>query len=197
LTLPKGRSKSELQKVYGKKFRQFNLHHMIPSSCGGLTNEFNLFPYKTKSHSAYNYLFLNMSIWQVWERTQEIHRAIFDSGDEFINRHWLEVCCIRCENEKRRQIEKRMSVIELQEQWRKAFGGESLQQARKILKFMMLFMVFGSRMANTDHLFNNGNLIEFFEKYPANEDRLRAFNICFGESVDCSRIKTKMSKILR
>ena len=169
---------------------------MIPRTCDGETNEFNLFPYRVKSHNSYNVLFLNMTIWQVWEILPYVHRCLFEDNKERINRDWLRVCKIS-KSQLEVEIHKNFSVEYLQDRWIKAFGKDSLEGARKTLKYMMLFMVFGCYVAEADYLFDNGNLREFFEEYPTNEDRLKAFNICFGESADWQTIKAKMSKILR
>ena len=197
MALPDSFSKSELSKLYGKKVRNCNLHHLIPSSRKGQTHEFNLFPWRRKSHSAWHYLFLNMTIWEVWENLHDIHEEIFSTDDERINRIWLVVCKLRTEAEVRAHMDKVYSVENLQEKWIATFGGYDLKQAEQLLKYMMLFIIFGSRMADTEYLFDNGNLTEFFEEYPANEDRLKAFDICFGRSADWQRIKAKVSKILR
>lgn len=198
MPLLRDRSKSELQRLYGqtKRFGNFNLHHQIPSSREGETNEFNLFPYRIKSHRAYHALFLNMTIWEVWKALEEIYEEIFHTNKERINRQWLSVCPVQQEGLEV-QIRRLYGVEYLQEKWITAFGGYDIKQAQKLLEFMMLFVIFGSCMADTDYLFNNCNLTEFFEKYPATEDRLKAFNICFGEFADWQRIKTKISKILR
>ena len=199
MTLPRGRSKAELQRIYGKSrgFGNFNLHHLVPSTRDGETNEFNLFPYKVRCHSAYHDIFLNMTIWEVWEVLDEVYQEIFCTTKERTNRYWLSVCRLKKEKQLKVQMERVYGIEYLQEKWIVAFGGEDIKQARKFLKFMMLFIVFGSRVVDTDNLFDNGNLIEFFEDYPADEDRLRAFNICFGESADWHTLKARMSKILR
>lgn len=137
-----------------------------------------------------------MTIWEVHEELEVIYEEIFCAVEERINRHWLSVCRLKKEMELEVQTERIYRVDYLQEKWIIAFGGSDIKQAQKLLKFMMLFIIFGSHMADTNYLFDNGNLIEFFEEYPANEDRLKAFNICFGESADWQRIKTKMCKIL-
>jgi len=197
LVLPRGRSKAGLQKLYGNQFRNCNLHHLVPSSRGGETNEFNLFPWKKRCHNAWHHLFLNMTIWEVYETFDGIYEEIFFSDKERIYRHWLGTCQLKKERELEAQIERIYGVEYLQEKWIAAFGGNDLKQAEQLLKFMMLFMIFGSHMADADYLFDNGNLTEFFEEYQANEDRLRAFNICFGESAGPQKIKAKISKILR
>lgn len=198
MALPRGRGKTELHGLYGRtqRFGNFNMHHLVPSTRSGETNEFNLFPYRIKSHRAYHALFLNMTIWEAWEALEEIYEKIFNTDKERVNRQWLSVCPVKQEGIEI-QIKRVYDVEFLQEKWIIAFGGRDLKQARKFLKDMMLFIVFGSRMADIGYLFNNGNLTDFFEEYPANEDRLRAFNICFGESADWQGIKAKMSKILR
>jgi hypothetical protein len=199
LALPQGKSKAELQHLYGKtrSFGNFNLHHLIPSTREGETNEFNLFPFGIKRHNAYHAIFLNMTIWEVWEALEGVYQEIFCNDRENITRHWLRVCRLKKDNELGVQVNKVFGTGFLQEKWFIAFGGDDINQAKNFLKQMMLFMIFGSRMADTDSLFNNGNLGEFFEKYPANEDRFKAFNICFGEFADWQRIKAKMSKMLR
>jgi len=138
-----------------------------------------------------------MTIWEVWEALEEVHEEVFGSDEERINRHWLSVCRFKKDDGLETQIGRNYGIEYLQEKWETAFGGSDLKQARKLLKYMMLFMIFGSQMADTDYLFDNGNLSEFFEKYPADEDRLRAFNICFGEYADWQRIKAEISRFLR
>lgn len=138
-----------------------------------------------------------MTIWEVREALDEIYEEIFCVDEEGISRYWLSVCQLKKETELEVQTEKVYAIEYLQENWITTFGGDDLRQAQKLLKYMMFFIIFGSYMADTDYLFDNGNLIDFFEAYPANEDRLRAFNICFGESADWQRIKANMSKILR
>lgn len=174
------------------------MHHMVPRTRKGETSEFNLFPYRIKSHRAYHALFLNMIIWEVWEKLEEIYGQIFNSDKEKINRPWLSVCPIRQEGLEI-QIRRVYGIEFLQEKWISAFGGEDINQAHRFLEYMMLFIIFGSKMADTNDLFDNGNLTEFFEKYPATADegRLEAFNICFGESANWHRIKAKVSKMLR
>lgn len=137
-----------------------------------------------------------MTIWEVWEALEKIYEEIFYTDKERINRYWLRVCPVKQEG-LGSQIHRVYGVEFLQEKWILAFGGEDIKQAQRLLEFMMLFIIFGSHMADTDYLFDNGNLTEFFEEYPANKDRLKAFNICFGESADWQRIKAKTSKILR
>lgn len=138
-----------------------------------------------------------MTIWEVWAVLEEAYVAIFNTDEEAISRPWLKACSLKDPSEKRNHIEKELRVIDLQEAWIKAFGGDSIQRARKTMKHMMLFIVFGSHMAYPENLFDNGDLEEFFEKHPVTRDRLNAFVVCFGETADWQKIKSRMSKILR
>lgn len=198
MALPRSLGKSKLQALYGKTgLNKFNLHHMIPRTRGGDTSEFNLYPYRIKSHNAYHGIFLNMTIWEVWDVLDEAYEVIFNTEDERVNRYWLHVCRLGDSDEKRSHIERDMNVRDLQEKWEKAFGGRSLQRAKKTLKHMMLFIIFGSKMSKPERLFDNGNLEDFLQRYPADDDRLRAFTICFGQYADYQKIKARMSKIIR
>lgn len=172
---------------------------MNPGSRGGPTDEFNLFPYKAQRHQCWHDLFLNMTIWEVWDQIEEIHGAIFSTDDDVITRHWLSVCKLPSKRDLENQLNREYRVADLQEAWDTAFGGWELVRARIHMKHMMLFMVFGSDIANPDLIFDNGNLTEFFEKYPleAEGQRKWAFQICFGEDASWRAVKAKISKILR
>ena len=107
------------------------MHHLVPSTREGETSEFNLFPYRIKSHRAYHALFLNMTIWEVWEAFEEIYNEIFNTDEERINRHWLDVCPPNQEG-LLVQINRVYGVEFLQEKWITAFGGEDIKQAQKL-----------------------------------------------------------------
>lgn len=138
-----------------------------------------------------------MTIWEVWDRLEEIHEAIFSTDDDAVTRHWLSVCKLPGKRDLENQLSKEYEVAYLQKAWVKAFGGWELPRARTFLKRMMLFMIFGSDMAYADRIFDNGNLAEFFEKFPLDNERQWAFGVCFGRNADWQTIKSKTSKILR
>ncbi len=197
----------ELRKKYGKIFPRTNLHHLIPRSRGGSSSHFNLFPYRRSSHRSYHdKLFWNLRIDEAWRDLDQIHHSIFESGEDYIYPWWLKSCSldngtekqkVAFEKNKANRLTKRVRAKVLQEAWDEAFGGYSLEQARYTLKYMMLFMIFGRNMADTKLLFNNGNLIEFFENYPFDGYRRWAFQVCFGKNAKPQGIKSKISKILR
>lgn len=180
---------------------------MKPNSRNGPTSHFNLFPYENFRHGAYHDLFWNMTIQEVWDNLDDIYLAIFESDEEMIYPFWLEFCELNrgseqqklafCE-ERRHRLLKHVGVYKLQNYWFKAFGTADLEQVRHFLRYMMLFMIFGINMANPRDIFNNRELVRFFESYPVGGDRVWAFEICFGKNgVGMGCIKSKTSKIIR
>ena len=201
-------SLKDIRHQFGRSFPKSSPHHIIPSSRNGPSSHFNLFPYKRSAHGAYHELFWNMRIDEVWSGLDKIYSAIFESDEDRVYPFWLESCKLDLasekqiagfEREKKLRLSRSVSAMKLQELWFRAFGSTSPDQARNLLKYMMLFMVFGINMIDIESIFNNDNLIDFFEKrYPSSGDRLWAFEICFGKhgsSIHC--IKSKMSKIIR
>ncbi len=195
MPLPRGRSKDSLHKLYGDQ-KNSDLHHLIPGSRAGETNEFNLFPFNIKSHRAYHILFLNMTIWEIWEVLDGVHEEIFNNEEERVSRPWLHVCHFSKERLDT-EVDRFFPIEFLQQKWITTFGRKKLNRARKLLKRMMLFMVFGSEMADPEQLFDDGHLMQFFQKYPVHQDRLRAFNICFGKLASLDTIKYQIFTILR
>lgn len=170
---------------------------MCPRSRGGKTDEFNLFPFKIKRHQNWNEIVLNMTLQEVWNSIEEIHGSIWLNDEDVVTRRWLSVCKLRSKDELKHALNKEYAVFFLQEAWISAFGGWELPGARTFLKYMMLFMIFGSDVACADSIFDNGNLAAFFEKYPVKDERQWAFQICFGENAGWQAIKSKTSKIIR
>lgn len=196
----------KIRKKYASRFPDFDLHHMVPRSRNGSGSEFNLFPYDERAHSDYHFLFWNLRIDQVWDMLGQIHNSIFESEKNYTTQWWLEHCELdkgtvkhKQEFEKRKQdrLVKPVSVRLLQVNWIGIFGGPDLITAEEFLKLMMLFMVFGTKTIDANTLFNNGNLIEFFEDSPCNSgDRLWAFEICFGNGGTTHGMKSKIASIL-
>ena len=147
-----------------------------------------------------------MRIDEVWPTLSSIHRDIFESSSYYIYTPWIEVCLLEVSSEKERKsfeerkkirLEKTVSIDWLADKWVKAFGNESIDSARKKLKEMMLYMVFGVNILDPGVLFNNGNLTEFLELSPCTDERLWAFEVCFGRN-GCSvqAMKSKIARIL-
>ncbi len=199
--IPKG-----LKKIYASKFPSRNLHHIIPRSREGLSTQFNLYPYDKRAHSAYHDIFLNMRIDEVWEALPLIHQLVFESSVDHIYTPWLMACALevgpdierkRFEQKKLGRLGKTYPVELLQTNWELAFGSDSLDTARRKMKEMMLYMIFGVNMINNDILFDNGNLADFIELSPCDGDRLWAFQTCFGKNGgSIQSIKSKIVWIL-
>ena len=198
---------SQVRKIYGKTFPGTNPHHLVPGSRNGSGSHFNLFPYERDAHSAYHYLFWNLKIDDVWNDLSKIHRSIFGSVKKYDYQWWIGSCFLdrgtekerqRFEKHKQERLAKLVLVSEFQKNWIKCFGNDSLVHARIFLKYMMLFMVFGTNMTDMDSLFDNDDLIEFFERSPSKGYRLWAFEICFGKNYPkVQTIKTKIRKIIK
>ena len=199
--IPKG-----LKKRYAKEFPARNLHHIIPRSRGGPSSQFNLFPYDKEKHLAYHDVFWNMRVDEVWLDLARIHHLIFDPNLNFIKTDWMAVCTLDIGDEKSRRkfynakierLDKSVSVELLQEKWINCFGSDSIGTARKRLKEMLLYMVFGMNMLDNNILFHNGHLAEFLEVSPCTDERLWAFQVCFGDNCSIQAIKSKIARILK
>jgi len=136
-----------------------------------------------------------------------IHRSIFESNRDYIHTPWIDLCVlevgsskeiIRFEEKKDRRLEKDISIQWLGEKWETTFGSDSIETACLKLKEMMLYMIFGINMLDKSILFNNGNLAEFLEASPCTDERLWAFQVCFGKD-GCSvhGMKSKIARILK
>jgi hypothetical protein len=180
---------------------------MVPKSRKGDYSEFNIFPYNERAHSDYHFIFWNLRIDEVWEKLEEMHESIYNSEDDSITPWWLERCSLDkpsrpgqvmlFENDKQKRLQRRIPVASLQRNWRGAFDGDDIVTAREFMKVMLLFIIFGVKIADRKILFNNGHLIDFFEASPCNDLRLWAFNNCFGKSGTPQAMKSKIAKILK
>jgi len=201
----------KIRKQYGKSFPGTNPHHLVPRSRdrdkSANSSHFNFFPYRTSSHRAYHdIIFWNLRIDEIWRVLDQVYHSIFESGEDYVYPWWLGSCSLDTGTEKQKiifekdkanRLTKLVSAKVLQKAWEEVFGGYSLEQARYTLKYMMLFMIFGLNMTDTDQLFINGNLARFFKDYPSSGYRFWAYRVCFGKNADWQTIKAKMRKIIR
>lgn len=172
---------------------------MIPSSRDGSSDEFNLFPWDKKCHSAWHEIFINMTILEVWDRLDEIHDSIFSPKEtEKIRRRWLDVCDIPNSGEKKHVLEKEVSIQKLQCLWFQCFKTEDFNKSLMFIKYQMLFMVFGGIiMMNLDIIFQNSNLKKFLNKELCSENRKRAFEICFGQNPSVPKVRSIINRIIK
>lgn len=167
---------------------------MCPRSRSGKNNEFNLFPYKTDRHRSWHAIFLNMTIWEVWNRVEDIYSSIWLADDDAITRPWLSVCKLQ-KKALKKALNNKYNVFYLREMWINAFGGWKLDRAKRTLEYMILFIIFGSDMAYEDKIFSDSDLAAFFKKYPVTGERHWALQACFGENASWQSIKHKISQI--
>lgn len=175
---------------------------MIPSSRGGATDQYNLFPWRQKPHRIWHdRLFFNLTIVEIWNMLDYVHRKIFESDAEFVVRDWLVVCQLnkhdlakvaKFDKDKRSMMEKRIPIEKIQHDWEKCFGGYSIEQARMVLKYMMLFMIFGDKMSDPEkHIFDNGHLEKLLRKVPDSGIRRWALDRCLGNCESLGNAKAK------
>lgn len=136
-----------------------------------------------------------MTIWEVWNRIEDIHNSIWLTDNHVITRPWLSVCKLRKKKALKKALGNEYEISYLQEMWVVAFGGWKLDIAKRVLEYMMLFIIFGSDMAYEDKIFNDSNLDDFFKKHPVKGERYWAFRVCFGENACWQVIKHKVSHI--
>lgn len=204
---------ADLIKRYSSIFPGTNRHHPMPVSRMPRSstredvyeNNAMVFPYKKKAHRAYHALFWNMRIDQVWDNLEDIHNSIFNTDDEEISEWWKGSCDLESGDffertkfisERDNRLLQSIRIAHLQSLWLRTFGGEDLVTAENLLKIMMLFMIFGPRIVDSDELFDNGNLSNFFENTKLTRYRLWAFQTLFGEGGSMRGIKSKISNIL-
>ncbi len=181
-----------LRQLYRRAFRNdaITLDHLIPKSRNGsLRDEFNIFPFEESRHEAWHFIFLNMTIFEVWEWFEQIHSLIFNSRQEKICLVWLSACCLekgRCkqitkfEQKKKNLLLTLFDVDFLKKKWILCFGNAKLKTARIFLKYRMLFMIFGSKMIVKEYLLSNDIFTTIIQKAANYPVRMRAIKYCFG-----------------
>ncbi len=151
---------SKLRAFYREYFPGLRTHHLVPRSRGGPTSYFVLFPWTEKSHDAWHQLFFNMTVQEVWERLDEIYAAIHSEAETVLP-FWIEVCTLfnasakrmtGFESEKMSRLSRPIGTIKLQELWFRCFGSNKLADAVTLMLYMMMFMMFGSKMADSESI---------------------------------------------
>lgn len=147
-----------------------------------------------------------MRLDEIWQELPAIHSRVFCSNHKYVKMNWLKECILEVGTEKERKsfeannAERALKIVPtevLREKWVRAFGGDSLSAARKKMKEMMLYMIFGMNVLNSGILFNNENLEKFLEASPCNKERLWAFGICFGpDGCSIQAMKARIAKVL-
>jgi hypothetical protein len=168
-------------------------HHLHPKTRNGPDTEFNLFPWNERSHTFWHKLFDVMSIREVWGVLDDAWLLIFNSGDDMIVPDWRAVLA------KPGQLGGPMKPVRatrLRLWWKGCFGSTDLVQARRLLRYMMLFMVFGRYADRSREVFANGSLRQMLHGLPSSGDRGWAFRTCFRRLPRDLTLRT-IKKIIR
>lgn len=143
-------------------------HHMIPRSRNGNGDEYNLFPWNRGAHIAWHCLFSNMTVPEVWENLDKIHKIIWSgSANDKVHAIWLEVCTLErgSPGDKRifndattKRILEGESKAKLRDYWVACFGEDSLSAAQDLFVDMMMVAMFGRQgLRMISHLLNHTN----------------------------------------
>lgn len=144
---------SRLKRFYKDNFPGMSPHHLFPTSRGGPSSQFNLFPWPLENHRAWHKLFFNMTVEEVWERLDEIYGAIFSDAEQVVP-FWLEACTLyrasakkleKFEEQKQTMLSQPISTTKLQNEWFRCFGSTRLYDSRITLLYMAMFLIFGGR----------------------------------------------------
>ena len=182
----------KLRAFYRENFPGLRTHHLIPRSRGGPTSYFVLFPWNEKSHNAWHQLFFNMTVQEVWERLDEIYAAIYSDAEKVIP-FWIESCTLLkaspkkmavFEDQKRNKLSWPISNVKLQELWSKCFKSEKLSDAKTLMLYMVMFLVFGSKMADPDSI-NQDDVELLLSTMPETKEYRRwAVGVCLNQGVN-------------
>lgn len=139
-----------------------------------------------------------MTVQEVWGRLDEIHAAIY-SGTEMVVPFWIEVCALCSINPKKlavfeaqkaSKLSQSVSTVKLQGLWLKCFGSENLEAARTLMLYMMMFMIFGSKMTEPESI-NQTDVEDILSKAPNISDFRRwavSIVLAYGVNIVFSRI---------
>ncbi len=185
------KSVKRLRCAYRSFFKcNITIDHIIPKSRDGcLQDEFNMFPFENSRHGAWHTLFLNMTIFEVWEWLARAHSLIFNSHQLKIYPVWLSVCQLETGSKRKLAAFKKnkkdllatlFDTYFLQEKWFHCFGSSNPKVAKAFLKYKMLFMIFGSKMIDNKFLLSDDNFKKMIQVAMGHPQRSQAVINCFG-----------------
>lgn len=132
-----------------------------------------------------------MTIQEVWNRLDEIYAAIYSEA-EMVVPFWVGVCTLykvspkklaKFEEQKRDKLSWPVSVIKLRDLWFKCFRSDNLADARSLLLYMAMFMLFGSKMIDPESI-SQADAESLLSQIPDLQDYQRwAVSVCFNHGV--------------
>jgi hypothetical protein len=171
------------RKKYKQLFAEVKVHHMHPHERKGDDTEFNLFPWNQISHDAWHTLFSNLTVQEVWSILDNAWEIVWNTNQKGCKPVWRGEYRFFFKNRSEQAEFSRIRTIGVwQELWCNAFGGSSLEQAKYLMRAMMLTMVFGHRAFTSD--MEDPRALRFLvSMIPAGSSRAWAFKVCFGKSL--------------
>ena len=155
------------------------MHHMMPRERGGPEVEHNLFPWNIAAHRAWHQLFEVMTVREVWQCLDEVYERLLSASGDTIVRTWCLSEYYHGKPSKKNNVLAPKKVVDLLQSWQTCFGATNLQSARSLLRYMMLFMIFG-RYALPMYELPAGDVLErLVASVSDDEDRAWAFRTCF------------------
>lgn len=193
----KRRSSAEYKrerKKYKKLFKKVWTHHMHPHERGGPDNEFNLFPWNKSGHTVWHLLFHNLTVREVWSILDAAWELIWGSGAGKLKPVWRWQYRELFKPEEQIEFHKTRDIVRWQRWWLNVFGGRELDQARYLLRCMMLTMALGHR-AYTRDVECTPVLKRLVRGIPPESDRAWAFIQCFHRPLNTDSYRTLKRQI--
>lgn len=142
-----------------------------------------------------------MTVIEVWERLDEIHSSIH-SGAEKVFPFWIEPCTLAgasakkmavFEEQKKSKLSSSLNATKLQGLWWDCFQSDKLTDARTLLLYMAMFMIFGSKMVDPESI-SQADIEVLLSKATEIQDHRRwAMGRCFHRGI--SAIVSRMNKL--
>lgn len=193
-----GQTYAMAREPYRQKYPRAKMHHLIPTIRNGPDSEFNLFPWNEKSHAAWHMLFSVMTIREVWPILEDAHMLIFQSDEDEVVRDWCLPHRYHVTRDIQNDIAKAKSVAQLRDAWCVCFGSADLIQAFRLVRYMMLFMVFGRHADDSGEVYVNPQLRCMLRCLDGDAERSWAFRVCFGvmsERAPLRRVKRVIRRV--
>lgn len=164
---------------YKEMFPNARMHHMVPTSRHGADSEFNLFPWNEAAHSAWHRLFCIMTVREVWPLLADVHLQLFENSSHHIVRDWCIHPLAHCKASEHIDVHTPQDIEILRACWVTCFGDTSLKNAQRLVRYMMLFMVFGRHADSSAHVYQAVFLVKISHEVDHDAERAWAFRQLF------------------
>lgn len=160
-------------------FPNARMHHLVPTSRNGADSEFNLFPWNEAAHAAWHRLFCIMTVREVWPLLADVHLQLFENTASHVVRDWCIHPLAHCKASEHIDVHTPQDIEILRACWVMCFGDTSLKNAQRLVRYMMLFMVFGRHADGSAHVYQAVFLVKISHEVGHDTDRAWAFRQLF------------------